>query len=156
MPDLSSLLHDEIAEEMEDVIVPEGYWKGTIRAGRLNEKDRDGLALTDKNGDEYAIAKIYVQCDEPIDGVDQQAAEKYFNANGPRETMATYTEFVRGRRDVRALTNKLAKCGALTSGRPLAKVLDELKGSGVPVQVLIEHEEWNDRPQANVTEMIAV
>lgn len=156
MPDLSSLLHDEAADSLEDVMIPEGYWRGVIRAGKLYEKDSSGDPLTDKNGDEYARAVLFIQADEPIDGVDGSLAEAYIEANGPKETMARYNKFIRGRRDVRRLTDTLTELGALTVGRSIDKILEELKGAEIPVKMLIEHEEYNDDIQVNATELAAV
>lgn len=155
MPNLSSLLHDEAADTLEDVLVPEGYWKGIIRAGKLYEKDAAGEALTDKNGDEYARAVLFIQCDEPVDGVDQTEVEAYHAANGPSETMARYNRFIRGRRDIRKIQDALAECGAITAGRSLDKILEGLNGADIPVQVLVVHEEYNDNIQANATELAA-
>ena len=156
MPNLSNLLHDEAADTLEEVLVPEGYWKGVIRAGKLYDKDSDGQPLTDKNDDEYARAVLFIQANEPIDGVDQAQADAYFEVNGPNETMVRYNKFIRGRRDVRKLSDALAECGALTAGRSLDKILEGLKGAEIPVQVLVEHEEYNDDIQANATELASV
>lgn len=156
MPNLSNLLHDEAADTLEEVIVPEGYWKGTIRAGKLYDTDSEGQPLTDKNGDEYARAVLFIQANEVVDGVDQNLANAYFEANGPQETMVRHNKFIRGRRDVRKLSDTLAECGALTAGRSLDKILELLKGAEIPVQVLVEHEDYNDDIQANATELVSV
>lgn len=155
MPNLSNLLHDVPADELDEVTVPEGYWRGVMKSGKLYEKDGAGEPLTDKNGDEYARAVIYIQCDEPVDGVDPTALEKYFEANGPKETFARYNQFIRGRRDIRRMTDALAACGALTAGRSLDVILNDLRGADIPVQCLVEHEEYNDQLQVNATELSA-
>lgn len=155
MPDLSSLLHDEAADQLEDVLVPMGYWKGLIKSGKLYDTTSEGEPLTDKNGDEYARAVLYIACTEPVDGVDPTEADAYLEAGGPRETLVRYNKFIRGRRDIRSLTDALTECGALTSGRPLDKILADLKGGDVPVQVLVEHEEYMGELQANATELAA-
>ena len=54
MPDLSTLLHDTATDDIEDVTIPEGYWSGVIKSGKLYDKDSYGHPLVDKNGDEYA------------------------------------------------------------------------------------------------------
>lgn len=156
MPNMSSLLHDEAADSLEDVLVPQGYWQGVIRAGKLYEKDSDGQPLEDKNGDEYARAVLFIQCDQPIDGVDATEAEQYLAVDGPRETLARYNVFLRGRSTVRKLSDTLAACGAPTTGRPIGKILEDLKGADIPVRVLVEHEEYRDELQANVTELLPI
>lgn len=155
MPNLSNLLHDTAADDIDDVLIPEGYWSGTIKSAKLYDKDKEGNVLTDKNGNEYARAVLYIACETPVDGVDDAEAEKYFDAGGPREQLARYNAFIRGARDIKKLTATLSECGALTVGRPFARMLQELKGQGVAVQVLIEHEEYNDEMQANATEIAA-
>ena len=156
MPDLSNLLHDTATDQIEDVTVPEGYWSGIIKSGKLYDKDRDGGDLTDKNGDEYARGVLFIECREPVDGVDDAAADAYLEAGGPKETLVRYNAFIRGRRDVKRLSDKLTALGALTTGRSLAKILDDLKGADIPVKVLVEHEEYNDDIQANATELAAL
>lgn len=154
MPDISSLLHESIAEDLEDLLVPEGYWNGFIRGGKLYETDSEGEQLTyKKSGDPYARLVLYIQCDEPVTGVDQEQADAYLGANGPQETSARFTAFVNGRRDIKALTNKLAACGALTNGRTFADILEELKDARVPCTTLVEHREFNGTPEANAIEI---
>ena len=155
MPDLSAML-DETVDDMVDLVIPEGYWRGVIKGAKLYDTGRDGEPLTDKNGDEYARAVLYVQCNEPIDGVDDGAATAYIEGNGPAETLARYNAFIRGRRDIKRLTTQLEQCGALTQGRGLKAIFAELKGADVPVQVLVEHEEYEGDIQTNATELAPV
>ncbi len=155
MPDLSTLLHDTATDDIEDVTIPEGYWAGVIKSGKLYDKDSDGQALVDKNGDEYARAVLFIECREPVDGVDQAAADAYIEAGGPRETLARYNKFIRGRRDVKRLSEMLDELGALTTARSIDKILEDLKGAEIPVKVLVEHEEYNDDIQTNATELAA-
>ena len=156
MPNLSELLHGTQADDIIDVKVPEGYWQGVIKSGVLYEHDRDGGPLTDKNGDQYARAVLFIQCNEPVDGVDPAAADEYLTNNGPNETLARFNQFIRGGRDIKKLTKILEGVGALTTGRSFDKILEELKGSEIPVKVLIEHEEYNDDIQVNAVEIAAV
>ena len=154
MPDLSQLLHDEIADEFVDVIVPQGYWNGVIRGGKVKDTNADDEPYTDKNGDEFALAFVYVQCDEPAEGVDPQEAELYLENDGPKETMATYRSFIRGRRDIKKLTNILSEAGLPTAGKTLVDIMKALKKAEIPVKVLVEHEEYEGDVQANVEELL--
>jgi hypothetical protein len=153
MPDLSALLHEENVDQMEELLIPEGYWKGAILSGKLYDKDSQGDPLIDKNGDKYASAALFIRCDEPIDGVDPAQADKYFAGDGPKEAMAQYRKFIRGRSAVIKLSKTLTACGALTANRTLEQVLEELKGSDVPVRVMVEHEEYDGEIRVNVTEI---
>lgn len=156
MPDLSTLLHDTAVDDIEEVKIPEGYWSGVIKSAKLYEHDADGEALIDKNGDVYAQAILFIQCNEPIDGVDEALGDAYLEAGGPRECLARFRKFIRGRREVKRFTNTLAGLGALTAGRSIDKILEELKGSEIPCKVLIEHEEYNDDIQENAVELAAL
>jgi len=154
MPDLSELLTDQIADEIEDVIVPEGYWNGVIKGGKIKDTNADDEPYTDKNGEEFALVFIYVQCDTPAEGVDPTEAQAYEDADGPSETIATYRAFIRGKKDVRKLTHMLKEAGLPTSGKSMADIIGALKKTDIPVKALVEHEEYQDETQANVTELL--
>jgi len=154
MPDLSNLLHEGIAEEYVDVIVPEGYWNGVIKGGKIKDTNADGDPYTDKNGEEFALGFIYVQCDTPAEGVDSAEADNYIDNDGPRESMATHRSFIRGKRDIRKLTGFLQEAGVPTAGMSLVDIIKGLKSVQPPVKVLIEHEDYKGDVQANVTELL--
>jgi len=154
MPDLSELLNDQIADEIEDVIVPEGYWDGSIKGGKIKDTNADDEPYTDKNGDEFALAFIYVQCDTPAEGVDPTEAKAYEDAGGPSETLATFRAFIRGKRDIKKVTNILQESGLPTAGKSLTDIFAALRKAELPVKVLIEHEEYKDEMQANVSELL--
>ena len=155
MVDMSKLLREEIVDEMQDAEIPEGYWKGVIKSGRVDDKDRDGEQRVDKNGDEYSLGIIYVQCDEPLEGVDTEAAERYLNGGGQDETIGRYSKFIRRRRDVMELKQMLEECGALTLNRTIETIMEELKGSDVPCRALIEHRvDERGEKRVEVTEIL--
>ena len=154
MPNLSELLYDIPADSMVSAMVPAGYWQGQILSGKIYDKDNSGAPLTDKNGEVYARAVLFVRCDEPLDGVAQEAAADYFDADGPSETLVKYNRFIRAKRDIIALEKTLAACGALTTARSIDKTLEALKGGGVPCRVLVEHQEYNDDTVAVATELV--
>lgn len=139
--DLSSLLHDVKLDEIEEVLVPEGYWSGIIISANLYESDASGAPLIDKNNKIYAQAVIYARCTHAIDGVDPAEEKRFIEANGPEENLVRYSAFLNSRSRVVAFGNLLASLGVPTIGRDLGEVLEGLRGSELPVKMLIEHRE---------------
>lgn len=156
MPDLSELLHNTATDDIIEVEVPPGYWEGKILSGKLYDTNNEGEPLTDKNGNVYARAVLYISCTEPLEGVSSAEAEVYAKNNGPDATRVRYNAFVRTGRDIKRLSGLLAEMGAVTTGRSLADQLDGLKGVGVPCRVLVEIEEYNGEPRREVTEIVAL
>lgn len=154
MPDLSQSLHNDLLDDMEDVLIPEGYWDGVVKGGKIKETNADDEPYVDKNGKEFMLAFIYVQCNEPAEGVDEALAEAYINAGGPEETMATYRKFIYTKRDMKKLGEVLVEAGIPSAGKTLFGVFKTLKGSDLPVKVLVEHEEYDGDSQANVAEFL--
>ena len=156
MPDITEFLDEPNIDELEDLIVPDGYWDGVIKGGKVKDVDADDEPYIDKNGKPFFLVFIYIQCNEPAEGVDPALAETYLSGGGPDESLATYRGFMQGRNKTVRLTKLLKKLGVPTTGKSFREIIKGLKGCDVPVKVLVEHEEYMDEIQANVTELLPV
>lgn len=152
MPDLSKLLREDVLDEFEDVLPPEGYWFATIRGYKIYDTDRDGEPLTDKNGDEYARAVMYFVLTEPDDVVGDATAFM----EEAEDMLVTYNHFTRGRRDAKKILRMITACGEDVSGLSVEQALKQAKKNKMTAKVRVEHGEYDGEAVANITEILPI
>ncbi len=154
MPDLSDLLNGPF-EDLEETLVPEGIWDGTL-ARAAYYKDRDGEALTDRHGKEYTRVVLYVKCTEAVDVIDENAADQFLSSGASEETLAGYNKLFYNRRDVKNLLRTLSKLGVDVVNKPLEDIFKSIKPDYYPARFNIETDEYQGTKSSVVTRLMPI
>lgn len=133
MADLSKLL----GESWDDAELPDtpiGQWEGELVSLYLDEENR-----TDKNDNEFRLARLIVVPDTPKEDVDPDEAREFIEKSEGEATVSV-TFFLRGKRDTTRLKRKLEAIGIPLEGRTIEETFEEYDG-GYRALVEVEHDD---------------